>query len=54
MVDATGKFLKKESMKFETGNNEQTISLDGFAKGIYFLRIISDEGYVQGIKVVKE
>jgi hypothetical protein len=54
MLDATGRLLVKQTLKLESGNNEQTVHLEEFARGIYFLRIISEEGHVRGIKVVKE
>jgi len=54
ITDVTGKLVLKQATKFAKNKNEQQINISSFAGGVYFLKLVSQEGSSQVIKVVKE
>jgi hypothetical protein len=54
LIDASGKIALKQTVKFDKTKNDQQINISSVASGVYFLKLISKEGNIQTIKLVKE
>ena len=54
IIDASGKVVFQQKTNFKKEKSEQQIDISDLANGIYMLKIKSDSGNSQTLKLVKE
>ena len=54
ILDESGKIIKKETARMIAGNNVKTITLEGFANGIYFVDIRTAKNWSKTLKFLKQ
>jgi PKD repeat protein len=54
VIDASGKVVIQQTAHFKKDKHEQQINISGIANGIYILKLNTEDGTSQQIKIVKE
>jgi hypothetical protein len=54
LFDIAGRGVSSQKMEITTGNNQRSISTNMLPDGIYTLRIITDDGVLANLRLVKE
>ncbi|MDP3567321.1 T9SS type A sorting domain-containing protein [Sediminibacterium sp.] len=54
LIDASGKLIVKQVVKFDKTRSDQKINISSVSSGVYFIKLISNEGDTQTIKLIKE
>jgi hypothetical protein len=54
VIDGLGKLVQKHNLNYSSGNSAHTLDISELATGMYFIKLIPNEGRPELIKIIKE